>query len=109
MFENFTSEIKHLRQAIEDNSLILFVGAGISVDSGLPNWSQLIELFRQELGLDTEDEKDPLKIAQYYFDNWGKHAYYQKLLDIFSKQMEPNDIHDLIFNMQPKHIITTNL
>lgn len=35
MFEKFTSEIKHLRQAIEDNSLILFVGAGISVDSGL--------------------------------------------------------------------------
>ena len=44
--------IKHIVEAMNDDSLIIFVGAGVSANSGLPNWNQLIDKFREELLID---------------------------------------------------------
>ena len=34
--------VQHLNEAIENDSLVIFVGAGISMNSGLPSWNDLI-------------------------------------------------------------------
>lgn len=101
--------IKHIIEAMNDDSLIIFVGAGVSANSGLPNWDQLIYKFREELLIE-DSETDNIKVAQFYYDMWGKQKYLQKITNIFDEysNAQPNEIHNHIYKIQPKHIITTN-
>ncbi|EGO7756701.1 nicotinate-nucleotide adenylyltransferase, partial [Enterococcus faecalis] len=100
--------INLLVEAMNDDSLIIFVGAGVSANSGLPGWNQLVDVFRDELALD--DDADNLKVAQFYYDTWGQQKYFQKISDIFNEHLnaQPNEIHKHIFRIQPRHLITTN-
>ncbi|MCO7176981.1 SIR2 family protein [Sporolactobacillus kofuensis] len=101
--------IKHINDAIKEDSLIVFVGAGVSANSGLPKWSELIDVFKDEINVD-DKENDYLKIAQYYFDTVGQYKYFQKVMDVFQPHInsQPNEIHNQIFRIKPRHIITTN-
>lgn len=101
--------IRNINDAVKNDSLIIFVGAGVSANSGLPKWSELIDEFKSDLKLG-ENERNYLKIAQYYYDKVGKQKYFQKITSIFQPHINarPNKIHDQIFRITPKHIITTN-
>lgn len=101
------SAIEHLVSAMNNDKLIVFVGAGVSIGSGLPSWNDLIDPLKSELDI---DETNNLKVAQLYYDTWGKHKYMEKIKGILSegKVPQPNKLHELIFNMRPRHIITTN-
>lgn len=101
--------INEIINAMNDDSLVVFVGAGVSANSGLPTWNKLIDQLRLDLGIELEKE-DNLKVAQFYYDTWGKQKYLQKISDIFDEYMNAptNEIHNEIFKIQPRHIITTN-
>ncbi|WP_016897430.1 SIR2 family protein [Aerococcus viridans] len=105
---NNNTHIKHIVEAMNQDKLIVFVGAGASQNSGLPSWGKLIEEFKDELNLN--DENDYLRIPQYYYDTFGQQKYLDKIIEIFDRHSHatPNDIHDQIYNINPKHIITTN-
>jgi hypothetical protein len=65
-----TKYIKKIISANNDNSLAIFVGAGISKSSEtksfkLPSWNDLIVDLKKELN-DTQ-ESDYLKVAQLYY------------------------------------------
>lgn len=95
-----------IKDALKNDSLILFVGAGVSVNSGLPGWNGLVDLFRTELNL--EGVHDNLRVAQYYYNAFGQNQYLKKVEEMFSKTYLPNELHSLIEQLSPKHIITTN-
>lgn len=38
MEENYNLSITQIKNSIKENSLVLFVGAGISANSNLPTW-----------------------------------------------------------------------
>lgn len=101
--------IKNLVEAMNDDELIIFVGAGVSANSGLPSWSELIKELKSELSLG-DDVNDYLKIAQIYYNKWGRQKYIQKINSIFNNFSDaiPNTIHSEILKIQPAHIITTN-
>lgn len=101
--------INEIINAMNDDSLVVFVGAGVSANSGLPTWNQLIDQLRLDLGIELEKE-DNLKVAQFYYDTWGKQKYFQKISGIFDEYINAptNEIHNEIFKIQPRHIITTN-
>lgn len=101
--------MNHIIEAMNDDSLIIFVGAGVSANSGLPSWNQLISELRVELSLD-DNEEDNLKVAQFYYDTWGQQKYFQKISNVFSEHTTavPNEIHEQILKIQPRHVITTN-
>ncbi|GBG94034.1 hypothetical protein LFYK43_04930 [Ligilactobacillus salitolerans] len=100
--------LKHINEAARNNSLILFVGAGVSKNSGLPSWSELINVFKEEM--DLQDEDDYLKVAQYYYDSVGQQKYFQKIQEVLQNDINinPNEIHNQILRIRPRHIITTN-
>ena len=104
------THIEHIIEAYRNNRLILFVGAGISKDSGYPLWREVIESFGDELyGKDEEYNFDYLKIPQYYYNTFGKIKYEEKILESFNEHnARPNPIHKQIDRIAPKHIITTN-
>ncbi|EPH93303.1 hypothetical protein D922_01844 [Enterococcus faecalis 06-MB-DW-09] len=101
--------INHINDAVKNDSLIVFVGAGVSANSGLPSWNDLIEELKKEILIDS-NENDYLRIAQYYFDTVGQYRYYQKINSIFKDYINaaPNEIHDQILRLKPRHLITTN-
>ena len=104
------THIDHIIEASKNNRLILFVGAGISKDSGYPLWGKFIKSFADELyGKDKNYKFDYLKIPQYYYNTFGKIKYEDKILESFNKHnARPNPIHKQIDRISPKHIITTN-
>ena len=110
MEENYNLSITQIKNSIKENSLILFVGAGISANSNLPTWAELIQSLKKELNLPEERTDSPLRIAQYYYDTFGKNQYTKKIEEIFFKRglSKPNELHKLIEKIAPKHIITTN-
>ncbi len=106
-----TKYIKNIISANNDNSLAIFVGAGISKSSEtksfkLPSWNDLIVDLKKELN-DTQ-ESDYLKVAQLYYLAFGEYTYFKKLKEYFPDFILPSDVHKLIFEINPHIILTTN-
>ncbi len=109
--ERFTLEsIAKLQDAIDKNKLVIFTGAGVSANSGLPSWGEIINAYAKGIGNSpppyTTD--DYLKIPQYYFNERGSKEYYDVLTNLFNEKAKPNPIHEILFELNPAHIITTN-
>lgn len=101
--------IEAILEAINKDNLVVFIGAGVSANSTLPSWSDLIKKFAQGLGMNRDlTSDDYLRIPQYYYNQRGMKEYYQKINGIFNVKLTPNIIHDRILELKPKHIITTN-
>lgn len=105
------TSIKRIKEANQNNKLVIFVGAGVSANSGIPTWGELIKEMAKDLG-EFDDEHSPdlyLKIPQYFYNERGEKEYFEKLNDVFvSKKYKPNPIHEEIYKLAPTHIITTN-
>ncbi|MBL7799084.1 MAG: SIR2 family protein [Chitinophagales bacterium] len=108
MDNTFYTHIKILKQAIEHNKLVVFAGAGVSRDAGIPTWNELKNELKKDINVD-EDETDALKIAQIYFNERDEKEYIDKVRQILKyKQVKYLPTHELIFKLNPLHVITTN-
>ena len=107
------SSIQKLKDDVENNRLVIFVGAGVSANSGCPSWSTLIDTFAEGLGINSKDKIESteyyLKIPQYYYIERGKKEYFDVIEEtINSIDPVPNDINRKIFKLRPHTVITTN-
>ena len=112
--------IHHIKEAIKQNKLVIFVGAGVSKNSHVPTWGSLVRKYAEELHYTqclschfktyfSTDEY--IKIPQYYYsyDQSENHQnYYSILKEAFNHNFQPNILNDLIVSLNPDHIITTN-
>lgn len=102
------SHIRQIQKAMREDRLVVFVGAGVSASAGIPNWTQLIDAFKEELDI-PDYENDYLKIAQLY-KNQRKHKEYkervEEILDAQNNRF--NSIHEELLSLKPCHIVTTN-
>jgi hypothetical protein len=66
-------KLQQLREAYDRGSLLLFVGAGMSLSLGLPPWSALIEHMAQELGLNVKafNSKVQNPVQEAVLAQWG--------------------------------------
>ena len=87
---DYNEEKRILRQAISQKKLIVFVGSGLSMDSGMPDWRKAVENIAQKLSLPINDIKaeDYLKIPQYYYNSRGKKEYVELMRQIFKENEE---------------------
>lgn len=98
-----------LHKAYKQGRLVIFVGAGVSANSGVPTWGKLIKALKNDLPNNFENEKDDLKVAQIYKDSHGYKNYFEKVRDILKDgRATYNPIHQSILELNPVHIITTN-
>src|SRR4051812_19965619 len=79
----------------------LFVGSGLSVPSGLPDWSGLLKGPAKELKLKVSQTDNLPQIAQFVVNHFGgnRGILIQKLRDTFSKRLAPNRYHQLLAQM----------
>lgn len=104
----FNNTISILKKAIDNDKLVVFAGAGISKDSGMPLWSELIKDIKGALNNDIKED-DPLKIAQMLYNEKGEKEYSDIIRNsLFKNKGNYNPLHEIIFDLNPQHIITTN-
>jgi len=108
MINKFLTDIKIIKKAIATKKLVVFAGAGISIDAGVPSWGQLINEIKKDLDL-PDYENDYLKIPQIYFNERQEKEYVEKIRSVLEhKKLKHNEIHEEIFELNPEHILTTN-
>ena len=106
--EKFIEESKKIiKNASMNNKLVVFIGAGVSANSGIPMWGELIEKIKSKIDI-TDPYMDSLKIAQYFYNSRDKKEYYEFLKSELEIDAKPNAIHDKLLELNPQHIITTN-
>lgn len=104
------SSINEILKASNSDRLVTVVGSGVSANSDVPTWKEMITDMAKDLDISFEDlsTENYLKIAQYYYNERGKKDYYDKISSFFDQNLKPNILHYLLLLLNPYHIITTN-
>lgn len=101
-------DIKFLAEELEKGKLIVFVGAGVSKNSGLPDWKELIKDYAEYRGIKEFTLKEYLTIPEEVFERYGSLKYYEIAEKRFSGKYVPNSVHRILKKMDLTYIITTN-
>lgn len=108
--------MKELIEKYKEGKVILFVGAGISMNLGLTNWEKLIDLMAEELGVDSRRYKQYgnfLALAEFYLLKRGNLGQLRSWLDkewhtLNYGILERSKIHEYIAKGHFPIIYTTN-
>ncbi|WP_342640072.1 SIR2 family NAD-dependent protein deacylase [Rhodoligotrophos ferricapiens] len=113
---DIASAVEELADAICQRKVILFVGAGVSMNVGLPSWSTLIEHMVEDLGLDKHcaEVKDCSyqMLAEYYRLKEGSIGPLRSWMDrnwkVSDEKVKQSRLHKLIVELDFPIIYTTN-
>lgn len=94
--------------AMTDRHAALFIGAGMSRDSGYVNWKGLLRECAIELGLDVDQEHDLPAVAQYYVNRRDRVFLNKALISEFDKPGAHTENHKIIARLPIPTIWTTN-
>ncbi|OEE44059.1 SIR2 family NAD-dependent protein deacylase [Vibrio anguillarum] len=107
--------MEQLFSAYKKGNVILFVGAGVSMNLGLPSWSELINHIAEELGYDPDIYKtfgNDLALAEYYRIQKGRIGPLRSWMDTEwhsgDVELEKSKIHEYIAKANFPLIYTTN-
>lgn len=100
--------IERFGLAVDRHAAALFVGAGLSMQAGLPGWDALVKPLAAEIG--AEQVTDMPLVAEYYEQNAGgkRPALESHLLTKLSTIKTPSRGHELISQLHVSEIWTTN-
>ncbi|MBS6020288.1 MAG: SIR2 family protein [Leptotrichia wadei] len=101
-------DIRFLAEELEKGKLVVFVGAGVSKNSGLPKWEELIKDYADYRGIKEFTSKQFLTIPEEVFERYGSLKYYEIAEKRFLGKYVPNSIHRILKKMKLTYIITTN-
>lgn len=99
-----------IKKAQKEQQLVLFVGAGASIDSGIPSWETAINMIADRLDIEKKERIDTLRIPQFYYNSRGKKEYTQLMRQIFrsGEDLDLNPIHKELIKINAGTIVTTN-
>ncbi len=106
--EFIETSIENIRKAHNENYLSIFAGAGISANSGLPEWGDLIKELQKRLYGGIKEDEDYLVLAEKFYNQFGEYSYYQTLKSLIPDNAKKNDLHLGIVKLNIKNLITTN-
>lgn len=101
-------DIRFLAEELEKGKLVVFVGAGVSKNSGLPDWKELIRDYAEYRGKKEFTSEQYLTIPEEVFERYGSLKYYEIAEKRFSGKYIPNSIHRELKKMNLTYIVTTN-
>ncbi|EWC94460.1 SIR2-like domain protein [Atopobium sp. ICM42b] len=98
-----------IEQALYNNELAVFAGAGLSIDAGYYSWEKLLEEPAKKLELDISKEKhDLISLAQFYCNKNKRSAINELLLDSFPSNKKPTENHKILSQLPISTYWTTN-
>ena len=101
-------DIRFLAEELAKGKLVVFVGAGVSKNSGLPDWKELIKDYAEYRGIKEFTSKEYLTIPEEVFERYGSLKYYEIAEKRFLGKYVPNSVHRILKKMDLTYIITTN-
>lgn len=135
-------QIEDIREINRQHKLVIFVGAGVSKNSGICSWYNLVKEMALKINYNDICQKctmkslvcsdcgenlelcsfdnyncqykynfssdEFLKIPQYFYEEKGKEEYINFIKEKFCNNYETNEIDEIIVELEPEHIITTN-
>lgn len=126
---NWYDAVIEIKRAQENNQLVIFVGAGVSANSKIPTWGELIEKIATQIGYDRCDyckcrkescpeddcgfrnhycQEEYLRIPEYFYQSVGPEEYYKFIKSALHSDNKSNAIDSEVFRIYPHHVITTN-
>ncbi|MDR1697887.1 MAG: SIR2 family protein [Erysipelotrichaceae bacterium] len=101
--------INEYSENIKNDKAAIFIGSGISVNSGFVSWKDLLRNVASDIGLNIEKEThDLISVAQYYQNKENRAALNKIIVNSFSKPKKFNKYFDIITKLPIKTIWTTN-
>jgi hypothetical protein len=108
--------VQELVNAIRNRSALLFVGAGVSMNLGIPSWRELSAHIAGKLGMDPVEFAqmgDDQTLAEYYAIQTGSFGPLRSWMDVewhrdAGEKVRRSDIHRLIVELKFPLIYTTN-
>ena len=105
--------LEELFEENQNNNLVIFIGSGISKyysdpPKKFPDWETIIDKLKKGLNIDFSKNEDYLRIAQIFEDKYNRNELISVLNRLFPKDVESGELHKLLFEIGPAHIITTN-
>jgi SIR2-like domain len=102
--------------AVRERRAILFAGAGLSMNVGLPSWQKFIEHMAQELRLDADEVLGPgtsyHTLAEYYRIKQGSIGSLRSWMDrhwkVSEEKVRASKMHELIVKLDFPIVYTTN-
>ncbi|HEY6252720.1 MAG TPA: SIR2 family protein [Candidatus Angelobacter sp.] len=94
---------------MEEENVVIFAGAGLSVGAGYVDWKKLLQPIAQDLGLDIDKEGDLISIAQYHLnEKQNRSGLNRALIEQLSPGHTPTDNHRILARLPIKTYWTTN-
>lgn len=101
--------VKKYAEKCKNNSAAIFLGAGMSVDAGLPSWKDLFAPLANELGINIDNTHYQIyDIAQFYANRFGTNELYKKIGKEINRILISSKTLDQLSLMQCNSIWTTN-
>jgi Sir2- and TIR-associating SLOG family/SIR2-like domain len=101
--------IKDIAQKLEEDSIAIFAGAGLSLPAGFADWVSLLKKPAQEIGLDSSQETDLIRLAQYCCNRLGRAKLDSLIRESFTSLASTVTDNHLILSRLPIKIYwTTN-
>ncbi|MBI1890269.1 MAG: SIR2 family protein [Burkholderiales bacterium] len=101
--------IKEFVKDLEEDSVAIFAGAGMSKGSGYVDWPELMRDIAAELGLKVELEHDLISVAQFHVNQRKtSDGLAKKILQEFSEHGEPSAAHKILARLPIRTYWTTN-
>ena len=110
----------HIKEAIRHNSLVCFIGSGLSKNIRLPNWIRMVQHFVDEISVDNpemeplkqkarEPNADPMTILQLLSAQGYQQRCRQLLVPLIDIDLSPFDLLDQkkVWKITQK-VVTTN-
>lgn len=97
-----------IKQDSQNDKLSLFIGSGVSRNSGMPSWESVVNEFAKDLGIEQFSSDDYLDIPEKYYNKFGRLEYNKKLSTLLNISAQNIDIQKKLYELNPSYIITTN-
>lgn len=108
---NICSKEEFLRdysEAITNSSAALFIGSGLSRDANAYDWKGLLREAATDIGLDVDEERDLISLAQYYVNSKNRQKIDEAISKCFKDVINPSENHLLLASMPISSYWTTN-
>ena len=101
--------IKKIAEKCRNDDLAVFLGAGMSVDAGLPSWKALFSPLADELGIDIDKTSYQIyDISQFYANTFGKKELYIKVGKEINRILESSNALEQLALLQSNSFWTSN-
>lgn len=100
---------QELVDSIVRGNAVLFVGAGFSIEAGLPGRNELLDPLAENIGLPVQLRANPLRVAQHYQNKLGRQSLIRHILEqINSTDKKPTENHRRLTRLGIRTWVTTN-